>query len=198
MSYFLDFVQTRRIVLTSAATTESYAAVVGTVEVLTEKPIVGQSGTHLQFYVKVSATEQYQVDVNVQSEDNSEIQMYVGDETLVVQTGSTPFGDPAYGVYTNAELSYAAIGLTNQEFVSYPAQRVESQLEAALNQATFVAVFGQTFDDPGPNGLGIHETHLNTDAANQDGAVAVYMVPTGGGTPVRRWFFFKFDDQSIP
>lgn len=196
MSYFIDIQHILPVAFASGSSPQAYGAVVGTVEASTEHQIVGQSGTHLQFNIRVSPTVQYQVDVNVQSEDGSEVMMYIGDETLQEQAGSTPFGDPAYGVYHDAELSYASMGLQNAQFVSTPDTRVEQQLEAALNAATFVAAFGMMFNDGGPNGTGIHEIHFDPPGPNQDGALAVYSA-VAGGPPTRRWFFFKFDDQTI-
>lgn len=196
MSYFEDIHHLWPVALTAGASPQTYGAVVGTVEASTEHQIVGQSGTHLQFYIRVSPTVRYQVDVNVQSADGSEVMMFIGDEPLQPQPGATPFGDPAYGVYHDAELSYSAMGLQNSQFVSTPDTRIEQELEAALNAATFVAAFGMTFDDGGPSGAGIHEIHFNPPGPNQDGALAIYTV-VGQGTPSRRWFFFKFDDQSI-
>jgi len=196
MSYFDDIRHILPVALSVGSTPQSYGAVVGTVEVSTEHQIVGQSGTHLQFYIRVSPTVQYQVDVNVQSSDGTEVMMFIGEEPLTPQKGATQFGDPAYGVYADAELSYAGMGLQNSQFVSTPDTRVEQQLEAALNAATFVAAFGMMFDDGGSNGKGIHEIHFDPPGPNQDGALAIYTV-SGGGTPIRKWFFFKFDDQSI-
>ena len=198
MSYFLDIVQIQPIDLKKKSNPVKYAAVVGTVEPTTVKQISGQNGLHLQFEIKVNDTIQYQADLNVQSSDGSEVMVDSGDETLTVQAGSTSFGDPAYGVYTNAQLSYPKVGLTEGDFTGTPASRIENQLKTAFAGSTFVAVFGQTFDDGGPNGKGIHDIHFYPGLANQDGALAVYTAGANGAAPTRTWFFFKFNDQTIP
>jgi hypothetical protein len=176
--------------LTSAMPTQHFAAVLGTVEKSTEHEIVGRNGEHLQFYVDVQPGVRYQTDVNIQSRDTSEILMYVAAESL--QTA----GLPAFGVFTDAHLSYAGMGLTDGEFQALSAVRIQALLEAALNQGDCVAVYGQVFDDGGPNGKGIHETHYNSGRTNEDGALAVYG-KDAQGNPQRTWFFFKFSDDRI-
>jgi hypothetical protein len=99
-------------------------------------------------------------------------------------------------VFLNAQLSYAAIGLSDDDFAPVSDTRLDSQLEAALNQATFVAIYGQIFDDGGPNGKGIHETHY-VGKPNQDGAVAIYAIDSASGEPTRTWFYFKFQEDHI-
>jgi len=184
---------------TAGRTPESYAAVVGTVEQDSERPITGRSGDHLQFYLDVGGGARYQVDVNTQSEDGSAIGVYIADQN--VNTSGTnpdePFGAPAYGVFPNAQLGYQAMGLTDQDFTPLPYSRIEGQLEAALNASHFVSVYGLTFDDGGPDGKGVHETHYNPGRLNQDGALAVYSVDAGTGNPKRTWFFFKFQNDKI-
>ncbi len=199
MSYYLDHHYTGPSpALPDATARPAYAAVVGTVESGTEKPITGRSGDHLQFEVQIKAGTAYQVDINTQSSDGSAIQVYVDTDPSLTPTGSDPnqpFGPPSYGVISNAQLSYAGLGLTNAEFASISADAIEQQLETALQASSFVAIYGLTFDD-GPGELGIHETHYNPDWANQDGAIAIYSVDASN-QPARTWFFFKFDNEQI-
>lgn len=196
--YFDDHDHTRAHDLTSAMPVQHFAAVVGTVEKATEHDIVGRNGEHLQFYVDVHAGVRYQTDVNIQSRDSAEIQLYVATESLPAQGGNpdAPSGPPAYGVFPDAHLSYAGMGLTDAEFQSLSAVRIQSMLEAALNQGDFVAVYGQVFDDGGPDGKGVHETHFNAGRQDEDGALAIYG-KDGQGNPQRTWFFFKFSDDRI-
>ncbi|MDN0075076.1 hypothetical protein QU481_09235 [Crenobacter sp. SG2303] len=181
-----------------ATAPQSFGAVVGTIETQTEHEIVGRSGEHLQFYVDVHVGVRYQVDVNIRSSDGTPIEVYVGNEDLD-PTGSNPdqpFGAPTYGVFPNATLSYAGLGLTDAMFASVSDTRIQSQLESALNQAEFVAVYGMIFDDGGPNGKGIHETHLHPNANKEDGAIVVYSKDTTNKIK-RTWFFFKFVGDHI-
>jgi hypothetical protein len=57
-------------------------------------------------------------------------------------------------------------------------------------------VYGHLYDDGGPNGKGIHETHYVQGSNNQDGAVAVYHRDDSGAL-TRTWFFFKFAEDHI-
>lgn len=200
MSYYHNHQHTGPRAFKSASAPQTYGAVVGTVETDTEKEIVGRCGEHLQFYVQVHAGLQIQVDVNIQSMDGSEIQVYVGGESLTPANGNPdePFGSPAYGIFQDGVgLSYAGLGLTNNMFEAVSSQRVQQQLEAALNQAEFVSIYGMMFDDGGADGKGIHETHYDPGkGSNKDGAVAVYHRDSGNN-PQRTWFFFKFDKDNI-
>jgi uncharacterized protein YukJ len=173
--------------------------VVGKVDVDTEKPIMGRSGDHLQFYVDINTSLRYQVDVNTESKDGTDVLVFVADEEIPPDPTNPPFGLPAFGVFPAPEtkLSYAALGLTDAEFTAVSDTRIESQLEAALGQSDFVAIHGFIFDDGGADGKGIHETHFNPGKANQDGAVVVYLTPQPGQALTRRWFFFKFQDETI-
>lgn len=198
MTYFTEhrYVEPRE--LTPAATAEHFAAVVGTVVISTEHEIVGRNGEHLQFYLDIGNGVRYQVDVNIQSSDGQPIEMYVGAENLdpAGVTPDEPFGSPQYGAFADAALSYAGIGLADAMFTPVDAVRIQQQLEAAFAQSTFVAVYGLVFDDGGPDGKGIHETHLNATRTDQDGALAVYGKDAAGDAQ-RRWFFFKFAEDRI-
>lgn len=173
----------------------AYAEVVGTVNKSSEHPITGRSGEHLQFTVSINHNTTVQVDVNIQSRDGSDVMVYTADEEMEGDTANHPFSSPAFGIFPNASLSYALIGLTDDNFRALNADRLLRLLEATLNQSVFVAIYGQTFNDGGPNGRGVHETHFNRNAQNQDGAVSVALEVNG--KPVRRWFFFKFEKDHI-
>jgi hypothetical protein len=181
------------------ASTQSYGAVVGTVDTSTEKPITGRNGDHLQFYVSIGTDLRYQVDVNTQSKDGTAVLVYVADETLTPSAPNQPFGMPAFGAYLapDAKLSYQGVGLTDDKFISASDTRIEAQLEAALGEAEFVAVYGQLFDDGGDDGKGIHETHRNPGKQGQDGAVVVYLAAQPGQPLTRRWFFFMFRGETV-
>ena len=198
MSYYHDHNHTARKTLQSRSSPQRFGSLVGLVDKSTERPIQGRSGDHLQFYVNINDGVRYQVDVNTQSRDGSDVQLYIASEQLDAVGGNPqePLGSPAYGVFPTATLSYAAIGLGNQEFQPIQVYRIDNQLESALNDAEFVAIYGMMFDDGGDNGKGIHETHY-TGRANQDGAIAVYSLDGQSGRPVRTWFFFKFETDSI-
>jgi hypothetical protein len=176
---------------------QSYGAVVGTVDTSSEKPLTGPNGDHLQFELEVGPSLSYQVDINTQSRNGSAVRIYVADETLQPDSPSAPFGPPTYGVFTDAKLSYKDTGLQNAQFVATTHARIESQLEASLGQAEFVVAYGQMFDDGGDNGRGIHETHRNPQGFDQDGAIVVYLTAELGKPLTRRWFFFMFDGQSV-
>lgn len=200
MSYHHDHNHTTnmRAQFRAGQSTESFAAVVGTIDPDSEKSITGHSGDHLQFYINAGGGTRYQVDVNTQSSDRSPIEVYIADQS-VNPSGTNPdepFGAPAYGVFPNASVSYESIGLTDKDFAPLSYYRIDGQLTSALQSAHFVAVYGLTFDDGGPDGKGIHETHFS-GRPNQDGALAVYSVDSASGSPVRTWFFFKFQNQNI-
>ena len=198
MSYYRDHKHTSKRTFSKGASPQHFGAVVGTVEVSTEHDITGRSGEHLQFYVDVHGGVRYQVDVNIQSSDGTPIEVYVGGEDLEPQgtNPDEPLGAPAYGVFSNASLSYAGLGLTDTEFTPVSAFRIQSRLEAALSQSEFVVVYGLVFDDGGPDGKGIHETHFDPAHQNEDGAVVVYNIDANG-KPSRTWFFFKFAGDRI-
>ncbi|WP_206952215.1 hypothetical protein [Trinickia acidisoli] len=197
MNYYTEHRYAEPLHLTPAATPERYAAVVGAAVVSTEHEIMGRDGEHCQFYVDIGNGVRYQVDVNIQSSDGQAIEMYVGAENVdpVGVTPDEPFGTPQYGVFP-ASLGYAGIGLADAMFAPVSAVRIAQQIEAALAQSTFVAVYGFTFDDGGPGGKGIHDTHLNVAHADQDGALAIYG-KDASGQPQRKWFFFKFAEDHI-
>jgi hypothetical protein len=187
----------------SGNSTLTYGAVVGTYQNTTDRPIQGRNGDHLQFYLSVAQGEFYQVDVNTQSRDGSEVGVYIAEEALQptedAGTGD-PFGTPTLGVDASAALSYKAMGLTNANFVLLPYTRIESQLEADLAAAKFVSAYGMMFDDGGANGKGIHEIHFNPTAPgapDQDGALALYSVDSGTKALKRTWYFFKFQGDRI-
>jgi len=198
MNYFTEHTYTEPRRLTPAATPERFAAIVGTIVTSTEHEIVGRNGEHLQFYVDIGNGVRYQADVNIRSSDGRPIEMYIGAENLdlVGVTPDEPFGAPQYGVFPAAALSYAAIGLADAMFGPVSDVRIQQQLEAAFAQSVFVAIYGLVFDDGGPNGKGIHETHLNVTRPRQDGALAVYGKDANGNAQ-RKWFFFKFAEDHI-
>lgn len=169
---------------------ERFGAVVGKIEVSTERPIQGRNGDHLQFYLNVGGSSAYQVDVNTQSRDGSQIGLYIAQEDFDVPE------DLQLGADSQAALSYAGIGLTDSNFVGTDYTRIENQLRADLARAQLIVAYGQTFQDPGPNGSGIHETHF-TGRPNQDGALALYVANAPGGQARRVWYFFKFETDSI-
>jgi hypothetical protein len=200
VSYYQDHshIEEARTKYRSGSSPQHFGSVVGTIEQNTEQPITGHSGDHLQFDVQIGNDTQYQVDVNTQSETGTAIELYVAVQDLesVGSNPDEPFGPPAYGVFPNAQLSYEALGLRDEDFAPVESVRLDNQLEAALNQAEFVSVYGQIFDDGGPNGKGIHDTHY-TGKPNQDGAIAVYSVDSASGNPKRTWFYFKFQENQI-
>jgi hypothetical protein len=183
--------------LTSGFTPEAFAGVVGTVANYTEKPITGRNGDHLQFNILAGPDVTYQVDVNTQSSDGSSVMVYIATETLTpsATNPNQPYGAPAYGVFPDAKLSYAGMKLTDAEFQTISVTRIEAQLEAALGMSDFVAAYGHTFDDGGPNGKGVHDIHY-TGQPNEDGALAIYNKGASGSLK-RTWFFFRFDNQHI-
>ncbi|WP_233858202.1 hypothetical protein [Paraburkholderia sp. HD33-4] len=86
------------------------------------------------------------------------------------------------------------------QFLQRPFQKPAGfiKLEAALSQSKFVAIYGLVFDDGGPDGKGVHETHFNStpEDKDKDGAVVVYNVDANQN-PSRTWFFFKFVGDQI-
>jgi hypothetical protein len=181
----------------------TYGAVVGKFETGREQPIQGRNGDHLQFYLSIGDGGSYQIDVNTQSRDGSEIGVYIAEETLAPLANARPdepFGAPSFGVDSEAALSYKAIGLTNGDFELLPYTRIEEQLTADIEAAQFVAAYGMMFDDGGANGKGLHETHFNPHAPgapNQDGGLALYTLESATNRPKRIWYFFKFANYSI-
>ena len=176
--------------LRPASSPQRYGAVVGTVEISTERPIQGRNGDHLQFYLNIGGTTAVQVDVNTQSRDGSQIGVYRADENFDVPE------DKQIGLDTFVELSYQAIGLKDSDFTNTDYTRIESMVSADLQLAELVIAYGLTFKDPGPNGAGIHETHF-TNQPGKDGALALYMPASDGGQAKRLWYFFKFQTDSI-
>jgi hypothetical protein len=187
----------------SGNSAQSYGAVVGTPQLSQERSLEnGPSGDHLQFYLDAGAAGSFQVDVNTQSRDGSEIGIYIAEETLAPAADATddnPFGAEALGPVQNAALSYEQMGLANRDFTQLSDARIEDQLRADLGTARFVAAYGMMFNDGGANGKGIHETHFNptAPAPDQDGALALYTFDTDGKTPKRVWYFFKFQTDAI-
>jgi hypothetical protein len=188
--------------LRPAMAPEQYAAVVGTPVKGDTKPITGHSGDHLQFYIDAGDAGRYQVDVNTQSQNGTAVQVYVA-----VEPAATAGGDgtgasalPALGVFTDAALSYRAMGLTAADFAPMAYYRIDALLNAALSEASVICAYGATFDDGGAEGKGVHDIHMDTSTTrqNQDGALVVYAADADGQVSQRTWYFFKFDDQSLP
>ena len=196
MSYHHDHNHTRNVreKFHSGKTPRSFTAVVGTVDQNSERPISGHSGDHLQFYVEVGGGARYQVDVNTQSEDGSDVLVYIADQNTEPSGNNPdePFGAPAYGVFPNAQLSYKEMGLKDGDFAPMTYFRIDGQ----LNASEFVVVYGMSFDDGGPDGKGVHEVHYN-GGANHDGALLIYSLDAATGKPKRTWFFFRFKDSTI-
>ncbi len=205
MSYYRNHQHTQRPPngFRSGSSPQAYAAVTATVQKSTERPITGRNGSHLQFYVNAGAGGAFQVDVNTQSRDGSQIGLYIAVEDLQPAPGDAnqPFGAPEFGLIPDAQLSYAGLGLTNADFAPTDPTRIESQLENDLDQSTFLAVYGLSFDDAGTNGRdvrGIHETHFaGANHPNQDGALALYSTDPATSKPIRTWYFFKFQEDQI-
>jgi len=200
MSYYHQHNHTQNIrqQLHSGQSVQQFGSVVGTIEKNSEKPITGRNGDHLQFYVQIGNNLAYQVDVNTQSKDGSEIEIYIAEQPLNA-TGPNPMeplGTPAYGAFPQAKLSYADLGLSDQDFDPLAYNRIDSQLSADLSASEFVAIYGSMFDDGGPNGKGIHETHY-TGKPNCDGAIAIYSLDAASHQPKRSWYFFKFKEDTI-
>lgn len=175
-----------------------YGMISGTVEISSEHPITGHSGEHLRFYVDIQSDLRYQVDINTQSNDGSRVEFYSANENLkdLSSTSGNSFGNPAYGIFDDAQLSYAGLGLKDSDFTPVDDIRITNQLEQTLNKSSFVQIYGFMFDDGGDNGKGIHETHYNYGKTNQDGAIAIYYLDSNNN-PNRTWFFFKFQGDSI-
>jgi hypothetical protein len=179
-------------------TASTFAAVVGTVDTNAEKIIDGRSGEHLQFEVIIDGSTRYQADINTQSKDGSAVFVCIADESVEPNAGE--LGAAQFGVFPapGAQLSYSKLGLQDAQFSQIASARIEAQLEAALSESVSVALYGFSFDDGGPDGKGIHETHFNPGQTNEDGAVAVYLQPDDDDKQVtRRWFFFKFSGETI-
>jgi hypothetical protein len=180
---------------------ERYAAVVGKPIKGEDRPITGPSGDHLQFHVDAGSGGRFQVDVNTQSRNGSAVQVYAAVEQATPEGAdpADPSALPTFGVFTDAELSYRAMGLTQGDFAPMNYYRIDAMLNAALSQADAVSVYGVTFDDGGPNGKGIHDIHMDTSAGrSQDGALVVYAADADGRVGQRTWYFFKFDNEPLP
>jgi hypothetical protein len=175
---------------------ERYAAVTGKPVAGDDKQITGPSGDHLQFYLDAGDAGRYQVDVNTQSRDGTPVQVYVAVEPAPGEDGGAS-GLPAFGVFTDAQLSYRAMGLTQADFAPMAYYRIDALLNAALSQASAVSAYGVTFDDGGQYGKGIHDIHMDSSNRNQDGALVVYAVDGNGAVTQRTWYFFKFADEQL-
>jgi uncharacterized protein YukJ len=104
-------------------------------------------------------------------------------------------------VTTDASLSYAAIGLKQADFKPIQNGKLRMLVHDAAREADLVAAYGMTFSDGG----GMHDIHYNNgeppgshfhNDPNHDGALVFYFL-TQSGQPHRRWFFIKFDTQSL-
>lgn len=178
----------------------TYGAVVGTVSLSSDRAIQGRNGDHLQFELEAGGGESYQVDVNTQSRDGSDIGIYIAEETLAPAedaTADNPFGQESLGAQPGAQLSYRQLGLTDADFTPLSYIRIENQLAADLDGTRFVAAYGMMFDDGGPHGKGIHDIHYNAGKADEDGALALYKLDETTQKPKRIWYFFKFQDEHI-
>jgi hypothetical protein len=176
-----------------AMTPQHYGAVVGSIDPNSEHAISGRSGDHLQFYINVSVRQRYQVDVNTQSRDGTPVGLYVADEA-----GQADRNDmPSPGVFSDAQLSYKALGLTDANFQALNFSRLDALLEAALSNSVYVAAYGHTFNDGGDDGRGVHDIHFVKGATNEDGALAIYTHDPQSGGLKRTWFFFKFEEDHI-
>jgi hypothetical protein len=190
---FKDHKHNSRREFRSAMTPQHYGAVVGSVDPNTERAISGHSGDHLQFYINVSVRLRYQVDVNTQSKDGTAVGIYVADET----GQADPNDAPSVGVFSDAQLSYQALGLTDNDFQAINFSRLDALLEAALSNSVYVAAYGHLFDDGGDDGKGVHDIHFVKDASNEDGALAIYTRDAQSSALKRTWFFFKFQEDHI-
>lgn len=151
-----------------------------------ESEIHGRSGEHYKIIVDGGDSGTHEVDVNIQSSDGSDIMVYIGHEDGVD-------GDPE-GLDTEARLSYAQIGLTDAAFNPISDTRLESLLQTDIDEAAYLAVYGTTYSDGGP--AGVHLVHRNESGDARDGAVAFFYSADGGKYTVR-WYFFKFNNQSV-
>jgi hypothetical protein len=173
----------------------TYGAVVGKVE----GPLSDADDNHVYIPVRVMAGPNsglFRLSFNTESTDNHPDQYCVRDETI------TMANVPPVGFTGDASLSYAAIGLKQTAFKSIENGKLRMLVHDAAHQADLVVAYGKTFSDGG----GIHDIHYNNgepagsqfhNDPNHDGALVFYFL-TQSGQPYRRWFFIKFDTQSLP
>jgi hypothetical protein len=176
-----------------AMTPQHYGAVVGSIDPNTERAISGRSGDHLQFYINVSVRLRYQVDVNTQSRNGTSVGIYVADEAEPAAPGDSP----SAGIFSEAQLSYKALGLSDDDFQQINFSRLDALLEAALSNSVYVGAYGHMFDDGGDDGKGVHDIHFVKGATNEDGALAIYTRDPRSSALKRTWFFFKFQEDDI-
>ncbi len=174
----------------------TYGALVGSVD----GPLGDQNSHHVFIMIRVQSGEHaglYQAAVNVDSEDpTTDSQYFIRDEAI------TADDVPPEGFDPDAQLSYAALGLVQDDFTTANAGNLRTLVHSAVLTSTSISVYGFTYSD----GTGIHDVHMNSgepqgsshpSLTNQDGALACYRTQ-GDGTLVRRWVFVKFSSQRLP
>lgn len=164
----------------------SFSVVCGRVLHASEQTVSGRNGDHLQFFLDIGGEKRYQVDINVRSKYGTNIEVYFADEEL-----PGPF-EFQYGEFP-AEVSYYKLGLKDEQFSQVGERWITNKLEAELNNAKFVEIFGTTFANGRLNG--VHDVHY-TGIPHRDGAIAIYPKRPEDGY-MRTWVFFKFAEQVI-
>ena len=116
----------------------SFSVVCGRVLHASEQTVSGRNGDHLQFFLDIGGEKRYQIDINVRSKYGTNIEVYFADEEL-----PGPF-EFQYGEFP-AEVSYYKLGLKDEQFSQVGERWITNKLEAELNNAKFVEIFGTTF-----------------------------------------------------
>jgi uncharacterized protein YukJ len=173
----------------------TYGAIVGKVE----GPLSDADDNHVFIPVRVMAGPNsglFRLAFNTESTDDNPDQYFVRDEAITMADA------PTAGFTGDASLSYSAIGLKQADFTPVDNGKLRMLVHDSALQADLVAAYGMTFSDGG----GVHDIHYNNgeptgshfhNSPNHDGALVFYYL-TQSGQPYRRWFFIKFDTQSLP
>ncbi len=165
--------------------------------------LVPEGGTrpddnHVYLWVRVAEgafAGLYECAFNIHSTDQTNVSFTDWPEDL---TGKTP---PAAG-FTQAALSYAALGLKDADFAPVQQGDLQTLITHYAETCTLLVAYGTTYSE----GTGLHDIHLNAgeppgsahaDRTGQDGALVFYFGPADGTAWSAHWIFVKFSTQSL-
>lgn len=130
--------------------------------------------------------KQYECDVNIHSEDGTNIQICMIDEAIKKDDCRLN-----KGIHTDVTLSYVNdLKLKDSDFKSIDQIQLTNLLLNFANTADSILIYGTTYHDPKKSG--IHDIHYNYP--HSDGAIGFYY---GTDKSHIQWIYLKFITQHL-
>lgn len=137
----------------------------------------------------------YTADVNIHSNDGSDVEFCIMDEKKSTPVSCTN------GIDTQVHLRYSDLGLKQSDFKTATPGELYSYLSHLATQCNKIIVYGFIYHDTNLNG--IHDIHMNTSdtqwtkypSRSDDGVIGFYF---DCDHPHVQWVYIKFKTQYLP